>query len=77
MDIKIYGADWCRDCIFVKRFLDEKDIPYEYIDITKNEKEIIFVENHNQGKRVIPTIIIEGKVYSNPGIMELTRIIAE
>ncbi|MBT6965539.1 MAG: NrdH-redoxin, partial [Flavobacteriales bacterium] len=31
MNIKVYGADWCSDCLVAKRFLDEKGIKYEYI----------------------------------------------
>ena len=31
MNIKVYGADWCSDCVVVKRFFDEKGINYEYI----------------------------------------------
>ena len=77
MEIKIYGADWCSDCIVVKKYLDERNIPYEYIIITENKNARSFVENNNKGKRIIPTIVIDGKVYSNPGIVELIRVIEE
>jgi len=77
MEIKIYGADWCSDCIVVKKYLDERNIPYEYIIITENKNARSFVENNNKGKRIIPTIVIDGKVYSNPGIIELIRVIEE
>ena len=77
MEIKIYGADWCSDCIVVKKYLDERNIPYEYIIITENKNARSFVENNNKGKRIIPTIVIDGKAYSNPGIVELIRVIEE
>ena len=77
MEIKIYGADWCSDCIVVKKYLDERNIPYEYIIITENKKARRFVENNKNGKRIIPTIVIDGKAYSNPGIVELIRVIEE
>lgn len=32
--MKIYGTDLCPDCVEAKRKLDEKNIPYDYVDIT-------------------------------------------
>ncbi len=75
MNIKIYGADWCPDCVHAKNFLDSKEKKYEYIIITDNQEAIDFVEKINNGKRVIPTIIIDEKIYTNPGIHVLMKII--
>ncbi len=75
MKIKIYGADWCIDCIHVKEFLDSKKIQYQYIDISKNDKALLFVEEVNKGKRVIPTLTVNGVTYINPGISKLKNII--
>ena len=44
MNIKIYGADWCSDCLVAKRFLDEKGVKYDYIIITDNDDAITFLE---------------------------------
>ncbi len=75
MNIKIYGADWCSDCLVAKRFLDEKGIKYEYIIITDNDDAITFLEKVNNGKRVVPTLDIDGEIYANPGINGLMKII--
>ena len=75
MKIKIYGADWCPDCVNVKNFLTSKGIEFEYITITNNLKAIAYVEKINNGKRVIPTIEINEKTFSNPGINELMKIL--
>ena len=75
MNIKIYGADWCSDCLVAKRFLDEKGIKYEYISITDNAAAITFLEKVNNGKRVVPTLDIDGEIYTNPGINGLMKII--
>ena len=75
MKIKVYGADWCSDCIAVKLFLTSINKEFEYIDITNNENAISFVENVNHGRRVIPTIEINGDIYINPPINELMKII--
>ena len=70
----MYGADWCSDCIKVKNFLESRSVEFDYINV-ENEKIIAFIESVNNGKRVIPTLDINGKIYSNPGINELTKII--
>ena len=75
MNIKVYGADWCSDCITTKRFLEEKGIEFEYIIITNNQQAINFLEKVNNGKRIIPTLDIEGVIYTNPGISGLMKII--
>lgn len=75
MNIKIYGADWCSDCIVVKQFLDSRSIKYEYIIITNNNEAVDFLESVNKGKRIIPTLIIDDKVYANPGISNLMKIL--
>ena len=77
MKIKIYGADWCSDCIVIKRFFQEKGLDFKYITVTDNEQAIEFLEKVNNGKRIIPTIVIQDKIYSNPGIPELIKIIEE
>ena len=77
MNIKIYGADWCSDCLVVKKILDEKKIQYEYIVCTDNKEAIDFIKQNNNGKRIIPTLDIDGKVYTNPGISELMKIITQ
>jgi len=75
MDIKVYGADWCPDCINAKNFLSSKGINFEYIIITDNVEAIAFLEKVNNGRRIIPTIIVEGEIYANPGINGLMKII--
>ena len=75
MDIKIYGADWCSDCVNTKNFLSSHGIDFEYIIITENVEAIAFLEKVNNGKRIIPTLVVDGKIYTNPGINGLMKII--
>ena len=77
MKIKVYGADWCSDCVTAKRFLDSKGIEFEYIDITDNQQAIDLVERINNGRRVIPTLIVDGVSFTNPGINGLMKILAQ
>ena len=76
MNIKVYGADWCPDCVNTKNFLNSKGVEFEYIDITDNEQAIALVEQINNGRRVIPTLLVDSKTYTNPGIVGLMKIIA-
>tara|TARA_B000000475_G_C15931263_1_gene420870 strand:- start:455 stop:688 length:234 start_codon:yes stop_codon:yes gene_type:complete len=77
MNIKMYGADWCSDCITGKLFLESQGLDFKYIVITENHEAIAFLERVNNGKRIIPTFDIDGKIYANPGISELMKIITE
>ncbi|MGY8987377.1 MAG: glutaredoxin family protein [Flavobacteriales bacterium] len=74
MNIKIYGADWCPDCVNAKNFLNSKGIEFEYIVITDNDEAIAFLEKVNNGKRIIPTLLIDGEKHTNPGINGLMNI---
>ena len=75
MNIKIYGAEWCVDCVNTKNFFKSNAMVFDYIDITDNKEAIAFVESVNNGKRVIPTLIIDKKIYTNPGISFLMKMI--
>ena len=77
MNIKVYGADWCSDCVTAKKFLNSKGVDFEYIDITDNQQAIALVEQINNGKRVIPTLMVDGVSFTNPGINGLMKILAQ
>jgi thioredoxin reductase (NADPH) len=77
MNIKVYGADWCSDCVTAKRFLESRGVNFEYIDITDKQQAIFLVEKINNGRRVIPTLIVDGVSFTNPGINGLMKILAQ
>ena len=77
MKIKVYGANWCSDCVVVKNFLNSRHIEYDYITITDSLDAINLVEKINNGKRIIPTILINGKPYANPSIKKLIEILEQ
>jgi len=64
--IKLYGADWCPDCQRAKAYLQNNDINFQYIEVDKHQWAIELVEKTNNGKRIIPTIFIDEKSYTNP-----------
>ena len=71
-DIEFYGADWCPDCRRAKAFLKEHNIPYNFIDVEIDQAATRKVEQINKGKRIIPTIIINGRTYTNPDNLALS-----
>ena len=75
IEIKLYGADWCPDCRRAKAFLKENNIEYTFIDVDLDESATKKVESINNGKRIIPTIIINGKSYTNPDNVKLSEVL--
>ncbi len=74
-DILLYGADWCPDCRRVKAYLQENNIAYTFIDVDLDKEAIAKVETINNGKRIIPTLIIKNKSYRNPDNIELASVL--
>ena len=64
--IIFYGADWCHDCRRAKAYLNENNIDYDFIDVDLDQKATDLVQTINNGKRIIPTIIIDDKPHTNP-----------
>ncbi|MBI5420618.1 MAG: glutaredoxin family protein [Deltaproteobacteria bacterium] len=62
--IVIYTTSWCRDCRAAKKFLDERGLAYEEIDIEKTPEAGEIVMKLNDGMRKVPTLDIEGKIVS-------------
>jgi len=74
--VQLFGADWCPDCRRAKTFLRDNAINFEFIDVDVNDWATQKVEKINNGKRIIPTILIDGKPYSNPDNSELTELLS-
>ena len=73
-NIIVYGADWCGDYRRSKRFLNEQNIPFTWIDVDQDKEAEAFVREKNNGKRIIPTIIFEdGSFLAEPSDEELAN----
>ena len=59
--IKIYTTSTCSDCRAAKRFLSERNIPYEEINIEDVDGAVEVVMQANQGRRSVPTLDIDGR----------------
>ena len=72
--ITVYGTTWCPDCRRSKQFLRDQRIPFDWVDVERDADGLALVERHNNGKRIIPTILFEdGSVLVEPTNAELAH----
>jgi mycoredoxin len=62
--IVVYTTPWCRDCKAAKRFLEERGIAYEEVDIEQRAEAAEIVMRLNDGMRKVPTLDVEGTIVS-------------
>ena len=74
--VQLFGADWCPDCRRAKSFLKDNAINFEFIDVDEHEWATAKVEEINKGKRIIPTVLIDGLPYTNPDNVTLTELLS-
>ena len=73
-NIKIYGTDWCSDCIRSKSFLDENQIQYDWFNIELDDNLLNYVLKVNNGKRIVPTIVFnDGSILLEPTNKQLAE----
>lgn len=73
-EITVYGTNWCPDCGRAKRILDERQIPYRWVDIDNDREGEIFVIHINRGYRSVPTIVFQdGSILVEPSNAELSE----
>jgi mycoredoxin len=62
--IVVYTTPWCRECKVAMRFLEERGIAYEEVDIEQRPEAAEIVMRLNDGMRKVPTLDIEGTIVS-------------
>lgn len=73
-DIQLYGASWCPDCRRAKKFLADQRVPYDWHDIESDPDGVLVVQEHNDGKNIIPTIVFpDGSHLAEPSNEELAE----
>lgn len=63
-NIKMYTTAWCGDCRSAKRFLRERGVEFEEIDIERREGAAELLMRLNDGKRKVPTFDVEGRTFN-------------
>ena len=72
--IKVYGASWCGDCRRAKKFLGDQRVSYEWFDIEQDPSLIPLIQELNDGKNIIPTIVFpDGSFLSEPSDEDLAN----
>ena len=70
--IRMYGAMWCPDCRRAKDLFDRQGVAYDWIDVDQDSDGMRYVEQVNDGKRIIPTIIFpDGSILVEPSNAEM------
>lgn len=64
--VEVYGADWCEDTQQARRFLTERGVSYDYINVEQDKQALEWVKQQNGGKEKKPTIKIGAQVLSVP-----------
>jgi thioredoxin reductase (NADPH) len=73
-EITLYGAPWCPDCKRSKQFLSEQRIAFDWVDIDQSPEGARFVQEKNNGARIIPTIVFgDGSFLAEPTNAELAQ----
>jgi len=70
-DVTVYGADWCGDTRRALAYLDDQGISYVYRNVDTDNQALVWVQEQNEGKRKLPTILIGDQVLSVPASSEI------
>jgi mycoredoxin len=63
LKVRMYTTRCCADCYRAKRFLIERGVAFEEINIEEIEGAAEYVITVNNGKRRVPTFEINGRVF--------------
>lgn len=61
----MYTTEWCGDCHHAKRFLSERGISFEEINIDRSPEAEALVLRVNHGRRKVPTFEIDGRYFAS------------
>jgi glutaredoxin len=76
-NISIYGSMTCADTTRAMRFLDDRQIAYEFKDLDLAPELNSYVAHLNNGVRKMPAIQIDNEMLINPPDEELGRAIEQ
>jgi mycoredoxin len=72
--ILLYGTGWCGGTRRCRIILDRSGIPYQWVDIDKDEKAGKVLESLNKGFRSVPTLVWpDGSKLTEPTEEELAH----
>ena len=60
--VKIYGSATCTNCSMAKSYFKERNIEFEFVDVTRDKEAFKEMREISGGARSIPVIVACGKV---------------
>ena len=68
----MYGAMWCGDTRRARKWFDEKQVVYDWVDVDKVPEADQIVKQINNGNRSVPTIVFaDGSHLTEPSVLKL------
>jgi glutaredoxin len=65
--ITMYSTSWCPDCVRAKMVFRRLKVDFVEVDVDKSREGYRIVMEHNNGKRIVPTIFFpDGSVLVEP-----------
>lgn len=62
--ITLYCTRWCADCSRAKKFLEERGVAYNEINIDEFPEAEDLILRVNNGRRKVPTVMVDGRYFS-------------
>jgi glutaredoxin len=75
-NVTVYGSRTCPATMQAMRYLDSKQVAYEFKDLDESPELNDYVADLNGGKGVTPTIRVDDAVLINPSEKELAEAVA-
>lgn len=73
-NIKLYGAERCHKTQYYKRYLNDLNLDYEFLDVELNEANAEALRNLYENRKLnFPTITIGVKKLRNPSDTDLNK----
>lgn len=73
-NIKLYGAERCHKTQYYKRYLNDLNLDYEFLDVEINEADAEALRNLYENRKLnFPTITIGVKKLRNPSDTDLKK----
>jgi mycoredoxin len=74
--VVVYSSSWCPDCRRAKRVLEEAAAPFAEVDIDLDQTAEAMVLERSGGRRVVPTLRFDDRVWAfNPAPPLLRRLL--
>lgn len=75
MSVKVYSTPTCPWCVTAKKYLSEKNVPYEDIDVSQDRNAAMEMVQKS-GQRGVPVLDINGSIVVGFNQAEIDKLIS-